>query len=59
MNVTVDGETAQLRVLPRSKPNNKIRFRALMDLFVDTIACSAFDSNGGSFKPIQYAIERD
>lgn len=60
MNVPVDGETGRLRVLPPlSKPNDKIRFRALMDLVIGMTACSAFDSNGGSFKPIRYAIARD
>lgn len=60
MNVPVDGETGRLRVLPPlSKPNDSIRFRALMDLVIGMTACSAYDSNGGSFKPIQYSITRD
>ncbi|WP_136163464.1 DUF1989 domain-containing protein [Sphingomonas flavalba] len=60
MNVPVDGETGRLRVLPPlSKPNDSIRFRAIMDLVIGMTACSAYDSNGGSFKPIQYAITRD
>lgn len=60
MNVPVDGETGRLRVSPPlSKPNDSIRFRALMNLVIGMTACSAYDSNGGSFKPIQYVITRD
>jgi len=60
MNVPVDGETGRLRVLPPlSKPNDSIRFRALMDLVIGMTACSAYASNGGSFKPIQYAITQN
>ncbi|OWK30723.1 DUF1989 domain-containing protein [Sphingomonas mucosissima] len=57
MNVPVDGETGKLRVLPPiSKAGDKIVFRAAMDLIIGLTACSAFDSNGGSFKPIDYRI---
>jgi uncharacterized protein YcgI (DUF1989 family) len=57
MNVPVDGETGKLRVLPPlSKAGDKIVFRAAMDLIVGLTACSAYDSNGGSFKPIDYRI---
>ncbi|WP_062344264.1 DUF1989 domain-containing protein [Novosphingobium sp. CCH12-A3] len=60
MNVSVDGESGRLRVLPPlSKVNDSIRFRALMDLVIGMTACSAYDSNAGSFKPIQYAVTRD
>jgi uncharacterized protein YcgI (DUF1989 family) len=31
--------------------------RAEMDLIVGLTACSAYASNGGSFKPIHYEIE--
>ncbi len=55
MNVPVDGETGKLRVLPPiSKAGDKIVFRAAMDLVIGLTACSAYDSNGGSFKPINY-----
>ncbi|HVI99542.1 MAG TPA: urea carboxylase-associated family protein [Sphingomonas sp.] len=59
MNVPIDGETGRLRVLPPiSKPGDYIKFRAAMDLVVGLTACSALDSNGGSFKPIDYRVER-
>jgi hypothetical protein len=29
-----------------------------MDLVIGLTACSAYASNGGSFKPIHYAVER-
>jgi uncharacterized protein YcgI (DUF1989 family) len=57
MNVPVDGETGKLRVLPPiSKAGDRITFRAGMDLIIGLTACSAYDSNGGSFKPIDYRI---
>jgi len=59
MNVPVDGETGKLRVLPPiSRAGDHITFRAGMDLVIGLTACSAPDSNGGSFKPIHYRIER-
>ncbi|MBS0479034.1 MAG: urea carboxylase-associated family protein [Proteobacteria bacterium] len=58
MNVPVDGTTGKLRVLPPiSKAGDSIAFRAAMDLIVGLTACSAPDSNGGTFKPIQYRID--
>lgn len=58
MNVPVDGATGKLRVLPpTSKAGDHITFRAAMDLVIGLTACSALDSNGGSFKPIDYRIE--
>ncbi len=58
MNVPIDGETGKLRVLPPiSKAGDSIVFRAEMDLVVGLTACSAPDSNGGSFKPIDYRVE--
>ena len=59
MNVPVDGETGRLKVLPPiSKAGDHIAFRATMDLVIGLTACSARDSNGGSFKPIDYRIEQ-
>jgi uncharacterized protein YcgI (DUF1989 family) len=59
MNVPVDGATGQLKVLPPlSKAGDFIRFRAEMDLIIGLTACSAPASNGGSFKPIHYAVSR-
>lgn len=58
MNVPIDSETGKLSVLPPvSKAGDHIRFLAKMDLVIGLTACSAFSSNGGSFKPIHYRIE--
>jgi len=58
MNVPVDGETGKLRVLPPiSRAGDHIAFRARMDLVIGLTACSAPDSNGGTFKPIHYRVE--
>jgi uncharacterized protein YcgI (DUF1989 family) len=57
MNVTV-AEDGRLAVLPpQTQPGDFVRFRAEMDLVVGLTACSAYASNGGSFKPIDYRIE--
>ncbi len=57
MNVPIDA-SGRLRVLPPiSKAGDHIRFRAAMDLVIGLTACSAPDSNGGTFKPIEYRIE--
>jgi uncharacterized protein YcgI (DUF1989 family) len=58
MNVPVDGATGALTVEPPlSKAGDTIVFRAKMDLVVGLTACSALQSNGGSFKPIHYRID--
>jgi uncharacterized protein YcgI (DUF1989 family) len=58
MNVPVNGANGRLKVLPPiSKPGDHIGLRAGMDLIIGLTACSAPDSNGGSFKPIHYRIE--
>lgn len=60
MNVAVNGETGSLSVdPPLSRAGDSIRFRAHMDLVVGLTACSALQSNNGSFKPIDYHIEAD
>jgi len=57
MNVIVDGNTGELKVdPPTSKAGDHIQFLAEMDLIIGMTACSALQSNGGSFKPIQYRI---
>lgn len=43
---------------PLSKAGDYILFEAQMDLIVALTACSAEDSNNGSFKPINYEILR-
>lgn len=59
MNVPVDGESGKVRVLPPvSKAGDSITLRALIDLVVGLTACSAYDSNGGSFKPIHYRLDQ-
>ncbi len=58
MNVTVDGQTGVLNVEPpMSKAGDSITFKAQADLIIGLTACSALQSNNGSFKPIQYEIE--
>jgi len=57
MNVPVDGESGRLQVLPPlSTAGDRVTLRALTDLVIGLTACSAYDSNGGSFKPIHYSI---
>ena len=57
MNVPVDGETGELKVLPPlSRAGDSIVFRAEMDMVIGLTACSALQSNNGSFKPIEYEI---
>ncbi len=57
MNVPVDGTTGALRVdPPLSKPGDKIVFEARMDLVIGLTACSALQSNNGSFKPIHWQV---
>lgn len=58
MNVPVDGTTGELRVAPPlSKAGDRIVFEAQMDLVVGLTACSALQSNNGSFKPIHWQID--
>ena len=58
MNVPVDGETGEVKVLPPlSKAGDRIVFEARMDLVIGLTACSALQSNGGSFKPIAWEID--
>ena len=57
MNVPVAGD-GSLRVDPPvSKPGDSIALRARMDCVIGLTACSAYASNGGSFKPIHYRID--
>ena len=58
MNVPVDGSTGELRVEPPlSKPGDRIVFEARMELVIGLTACSALQSNNGSFKPIHWQID--
>ncbi len=57
MNVTVDGQTGAIAVEPPlSKAGDSIRFKAREDVIIGLTACSALQSNNGSFKPIHYEI---
>ena len=58
MNVPVDGTTGELRVEPPlSKAGDRIVFEARMDLVIGLTACSALQSNNGSFKPIHWQVD--
>lgn len=60
MNVPVDGDRGDLAVKPPvSKAGDRIVLQAEMDLVIGLTACSAYASNGGSFKPIDYKISSD
>lgn len=57
MNVPVSDANGKLSVRPpTSKPGDYIRLRAERDCVIGLTACSAYASNGGSFKPIHYAV---
>jgi hypothetical protein len=57
MNVSVAAD-GRLRVdPPLSRRGDYVRLRAEMDLVVGLTACSAYASNGGTFKPVEYEIE--
>lgn len=57
MNVPFNGTTGAIRVdPPTSKAGDHIVLEARMDLVIGLTACSAYASNGGSFKPITYRI---
>jgi uncharacterized protein YcgI (DUF1989 family) len=56
MNVPVEA-SGRLRVdPPTTKPGDALTLRAEMDLVIGLTACSAYASNGGRFKPIDYEI---
>ena len=58
MNVPVEGGSGRLQVdPPTSKAGDRIVFEAQMDCIIGLTACSAYASNGGSFKPIHYRID--
>ena len=58
MNVAIDGVTGALSVdPPRSQAGDHVTFLAEDDLVIGLTACSAPQSNNGSFKPIHYRID--
>jgi hypothetical protein len=59
MNV-VFNDKGKLSVLPpTSKAGDRVVFKAEMDMIVGLTACSAEDSNGGTFKQILYVVTDD
>lgn len=58
MNVPIDAQTGIIRVEPPlSRAGDHITFFAEQDLVIGLTACSALQSNNGSFKPIHYRID--
>lgn len=57
MNVPVDTSGSVSVLPPPSQAGDHIVLRAEMDLIIGLTACSAYASNGGSFKPIDYQVE--
>lgn len=56
MNVEVAADGAVTVKAPRSQPGGFVELRAEMDMVCALTACSAENSNNGSFKPIDYEI---
>jgi uncharacterized protein len=56
MNVQFDSKGKLSVDPPLSKAGDYVLFEAKMDLIVGLTACSAEDSNNGSFKPIHYEV---
>ena len=56
MNVPVAPDGSLQVLPPLSQAGDYIRFVAKMDLVVGLTACSALQSNGGSFKPIDWSV---
>ncbi len=56
MNVQWDQDGNLTVAPPLSKAGDYVLFEAKMDLLIGITACSAEDSNNGSFKPIHYEI---
>ena len=56
MNVQFDTDGKLSVDPPTNTPQDYILFEAQKDLIVGLTACSAEDSNGGSFKEIAYEI---
>lgn len=57
MNVTPDTKTGELTIAtPLSRAGDYITFQAEDDLIVGLTACSAENSNNGTFKPIEFLV---
>jgi uncharacterized protein len=59
MNVPVAPDGRITVEPPVSTAGDHIVFRAEMDLVIGLTACSAYASNGGSFKPIAWRVETE
>ena len=59
MNVPVANDGTIRVIAPTTRAGDSIGLRALDDLIIGLTACSAYDSCGGSFKPVAYRIESD
>ncbi len=57
MNVPIAADGSFEVLPPLSKAGDYIAFVARMDLIIGLTACSALQSNGGSFKPIDWRID--
>lgn len=59
MNVqfTTEGKLSVLK--PTTRPGDHLTLKALDDLIIGLTACSAEDSNGGTFKPIWYEVSAE
>lgn len=58
MNVPISGNGKISVIPPISQAGDRLVLKALMPLVIGLTACSAYASNGGSFKPIHYRIDR-
>jgi len=57
MHVALDSKSGEISVQPPlSRAGERVVFRAEMDLIIGLTACSALQSNNGSFKPIEYMV---
>lgn len=57
MNVPIESDGSFAVLPPLSRAGDYIRFKAKMDLIIGLTACSALQSNGGSFKPIDWTLD--
>jgi len=57
MNVPIESDGSFAVLPPLSRAGDYIRFEAKMDLIIGLTACSALQSNGGSFKPIDWTLD--
>lgn len=56
MNVPIQNSGRLSVEPPVSRPGDSIQLQAECDLIIGLTACSAYSSNGGTFKPIDYRV---